>query len=117
MKISELQPKQGKVDVTGELIQIEEPRAFNKFGKEGKVANAILKDDSGQVKLTLWNEQAEMVKQGNKVAIKNGYVGEWQGEMQLSTGKFGTLEVLPAASDIESRKEEPASVKEEEFEE
>ena len=44
--------------------------------------------------LTLWNEQIEKVKIGNKIAITNGYVGEWQGEKQLTTGKFGTLEVI-----------------------
>jgi replication factor A1 len=117
MKISELQPKQGNADVAGEIAEVGEARTFNKFGKEGKVANAVLKDESGQVKLTLWNEQTGMVKQGDRVAIKNGYVGEWQGEMQLSTGKFGTLEVLPSAEKTESKKEEETSVEEEEFEE
>ena len=29
-----------------------------------------------------------------KVKITNGYVSEFQGELQLTTGKFGKLEVL-----------------------
>jgi len=107
MKISELTPRQGSVEVTGEVTEVEEPRMFNKFGKEGRVANAVLKDDSGQIKLTLWNEQIDQVTQGSKVTIKNGYVNEWQGEMQLTTGKFGTLEVVPGAEQVENVKEAP----------
>ncbi|MAG15977.1 DNA-binding protein [Candidatus Woesearchaeota archaeon] len=122
MKISELTARQGNVEVTGEVTEVEEPRTFNKAGKEGRVTNAILKDDSGQIKLSLWNEQIDAVKQGSKITIKNGYVNEWQGELQLTTGKFGTLEVGESAGPVEElkeetpaeeKKEEPSSVKEE----
>ncbi|MBU0535723.1 MAG: hypothetical protein KKE20_02070 [Nanoarchaeota archaeon] len=98
MNISELKPKQGKADITAEVVEKSEPREFNKFGKAGKVCNAKIKDDSGSISLTLWNEQVDQVKVGDKIQIQNGYVNEWQGEMQLSTGKFGTLEVLGSSS-------------------
>jgi len=29
-----------------------------------------------------------------KIKISNGYVKEWNGELQLSAGKYGRLEVL-----------------------
>ncbi|MBU0471037.1 MAG: hypothetical protein KKF89_01580 [Nanoarchaeota archaeon] len=91
MKIKELQPRQGTVDLEAEIVDISPVREFQKFGKPGRVANATIKDDSGSVALTLWNEQVDMVKVGDKVEIKNGYVNEWQGEMQLTTGRNGTL--------------------------
>lgn len=94
MKISELQARQGNVELTAQVVSIETPRSFNKFGKEGKVANAKLKDDSGEVTLTLWNEQCDQVKPGDTVAIHNGWVSEYRGELQLSTGKFGQLELV-----------------------
>ena len=94
MNISELQAGQGKVDVTGQVTEIGEVRTFNKFGKDGRVANAKIKDDSGEMTLTLWNEQVDQVKVGSKVQITNGYVSEYKGEKQLSTGKFGKLEVV-----------------------
>ncbi len=106
MKISELKPRQGSVELTAEVVDVGEARTFNKFGKEGRVANAVIKDDSGKMTLSLWNEQAEKVKAGDKVTIKNGYVSEWQGEMQLTTGKFGTLEVVPGAGKAAEAKEE-----------
>jgi replication factor A1 len=98
MKISELKPRQGNVEITGTVKDKGSPREFNKMGNPGKVCNAKLKDDSGEITLSLWNEQVDQVKNGDKVQIKNGYVSEWQGEMQLSTGKFGTLEVTGSSS-------------------
>ncbi len=96
MKISELKPKQGSIELTAEVVEVGEARTFNKFGKEGKVADAVIKDGSGQIRLSLWNEQADRVKAGDTINIKNGYVNEWQGELQLTTGRLGTIEVVPA---------------------
>lgn len=94
MKLSELQAGQGKIDVEVEIVDVSEPREFNKFGRTGKVANATAKDDSGQIKMSLWNEQVDLVKPGMKVKIINGWCSEYQGEKQLSTGKFGRLEIV-----------------------
>ena len=93
MKISELQAKQGNADIEADVIEKTDAREFSKFGKVGRVANAIIQDASGKVKLTLWNDDIEKVNVGDKIKIKNGYVSEWQGELQLSTGRLGTLEV------------------------
>ncbi len=97
MKISDLQVKMGNAEVEGEIVEKADAREFSKFGKTGRVANAVLQDDSGKVKLSLWNEQVDQVSVGDRIRIKNGYVSEWQGEMQLSTGRMGTLEVLKSA--------------------
>ncbi len=106
MEIKDLQPKQGKIDLVGKIVSKEEPRTFDKFGKQGRVCNAVLKDSTGEVKLTLWNEQVDQVKVGDKVEMKNGYAGEWQGEIQLSTGKFGSLKVIGDESVEKSAPEE-----------
>ena len=94
MAISDLTAGQGKVNLTAKITDVSEPREFQKFGNSGKVANATLEDDSGKMTLTLWNEQGDLVKEGMKVHIINGWCSEYQGEKQLSTGKFGRLEVV-----------------------
>ena len=94
MQIKDLRPKQGNVDITVDIVDVGETREFQKFGKSGRVATAIAKDDTGDVKFTLWNEDIDRVKAGDKVHISNGYVNEWQGEMQLTTGRMGKLEVV-----------------------
>jgi replication factor A1 len=94
MKINELQPRQGKVDIEMEIIEKGEVREFQKFGNPERVCTAIAKDDTGQIKLTLWNDEIEQVDVGDKVKITNGYVNEFQGEKQLSAGHFGKMEVI-----------------------
>ncbi len=94
MNISELKPKQGKIDIEVEVIEKESVKEFSKFGSVGKVCNAKVKDDSGEIKMTLWNDDVDKVEVGDKIRITNGYVGEYQGELQLSTGKFGKLEKI-----------------------
>ena len=93
-KISDLQVGKGSVEIEAVVKSIDEPRSFNKFGRDLRVANAVIEDDSGEIKLTLWNDEIDKVKVGSKIKITNGYVNEFQGEKQLTAGKFGKLEVL-----------------------
>src|SRR3990167_3164149 len=97
MQIKDLKPKQGNVDLTVDVVDVGVTREFQKFGKPGKVATAIAKDESGDIKLTLWNEDIEKVKAGDKVHLISGYVNEWQGEMQLTTGRMGKMEIVGKA--------------------
>lgn len=116
MFIKDLQARQTNVDVEAEVLEIGDVREFSKYGRQGRVANAIVTDGSGKVKLSLWNEQIDKVRPGDKVVIKKGYVGEFQGELQLTTGKFGTLEVVKGGEDPvpseEKAEEEPSAAPE-----
>jgi len=99
MQVKDLKPKQGNVDITIDVVDVGATREFQKFGNQGKVATAIAKDETGDIKLTLWNEDIDKVKAGDKVHLINGYVNEWQGEMQLTTGRMGKLEVIGKAEE------------------
>lgn len=93
MKISEIKTG-GKIDVEGTVKGMQEPKTFNKYGKDLKLVSATLEDDSGMIKVTLWNEDSEKVQEGCRVKITNGFCSEYQGEKQLSAGKFGKLDVV-----------------------
>lgn len=97
MQIKDLKPKMGSVDVVVDIVDVGVPREFQKFGKPGRVATAIAKDETGDVKLSLWNEDIERVKAGDRVHISNGYANEWQGEIQLTTGRMGKMEIVGKA--------------------
>jgi len=58
-----------------------------------RVANAIIADETGTIKLTLWNDQIEQVNVNDLVKVENGYVTSFRGEIQLNVGKYGTLTV------------------------
>ncbi|MBI5036044.1 DNA-binding protein [Candidatus Micrarchaeota archaeon] len=94
MKISELTPGTGNVNLEAEVVGIEEPREINKMGRTLRVANATVKDDSGTITLVLWNDNIDKIQEGSKIKITNGYVNTWQDKSQLTLGKFGQMEVV-----------------------
>ena len=94
MKISELTPGTGNVELEAEVVGMEKPREINKNGRLLRVASATLKDDTGTISLVLWNEAIDKVQEGSKVRITNGYVNTWQDKLQLTLGKFGKMDLL-----------------------
>jgi replication factor A1 len=92
MNIGELRTGQGNVEVEGTISELGNTRVFNKYGRELKVADAIFTDDSGSIKLTLWNDDVARFKEGDRIKIINGYISEFQGEKQLTAGKYGRME-------------------------
>ena len=79
---------QGKIERKGEVRTVN-----RKFG-ETKVCDAYLADDSGSIKLTLWADDTEKVKDGDTVSIEGGYTTTFRNEIQLNKGrKDGKLEV------------------------
>lgn len=94
MKVNELKPR-GPIDsLELEVVSVGEVRDFANERGSGKVCNAAAKDDTGEISLTLWNEQTDEVKEGNKVKIEDGWCSEFRGQLQVSTGKKGKLTVL-----------------------
>jgi replication factor A1 len=94
--INQLNRPQNKLEpIEGVVDSIGEPRTVNlKTGGQAQVADAVLKDDTGQIKLTLWDAQIKMVKPGSKIRIENGYISTFRGENSLNIGKYGKLQVL-----------------------
>ncbi|AJF60171.1 MAG: replication factor A1 [archaeon GW2011_AR10] len=94
MLVKDLKPRSGFDELSGEIVSVSESRSFANERGSGKVASAVLKDNKGkEVKLSLWNDEIDKVKEGSKVKITNGWCSEWQGQIQVSAGRNGTLEV------------------------
>ncbi len=96
MKIAELRDGLRRVDVEGQVVETSEPREVrSKFtGETYRVAEATISDDSGTIKLVLWNEQIGQVKVNDTIKIENGYTKSFRGEVQLNVGKYGKLTIL-----------------------
>jgi replication factor A1 len=93
--IKELQDGMKRVSVEAQVVEKGDVREVKSRFKDEtyRIVDAVLADESGSVKLTLWNEQIEMVNVGDKIKIDNGYVTSFKGEVQLNVGKFGKLTV------------------------
>ena len=95
MKISELKAGMRNVSVTGKIDSIGEPRTVNlKSGGTNNVADAVISDESGSIKLSLWGEDINKIQPGDRVSVENGYVNTFKGENSLAVGKFGKLKKL-----------------------
>lgn len=84
-----------QVEVEGKVTEKSETREVtSRFKNETyNVANAVIADETGSIKLTLWNEQIDQVNVDSMIKIENGYVTSFRGEMQLNIGKYGKLTV------------------------
>lgn len=95
MKIKELRDKMRNVTVEGKVMEKSDAReVLSRFKDETyKVASTIIGDETGTIKMPLWNEQIDKVNVDNIVKVENGYVSSFKGEIQLNVGKFGKLTV------------------------
>lgn len=95
MKINELKAGMRNLSVTGKIDSVGEPRTVNlKAGGTTTVADAIISDESGSMKLALWGDDVNKVQSGDRVSIENGYINTFKGENSISVGKFGKMTKL-----------------------
>jgi ssDNA-binding replication factor A large subunit len=86
------------VNVKGKVLDTESVRTFDRDdGSEGQVANLVLGDETGRVRVTMWDGQAETVEDveaGESVEVVDGYTRERDGDLELHVGERGAIETL-----------------------
>ena len=99
--VNDLRAGMKKVNVKAEVLEIPKPvQVHTQFGNTVMVVNALVQDDTGKIKLCLWEGQIDSITVGENIEIRNAHVCVFRGERQLRLGKKGvlnTLEVLPKA--------------------
>lgn len=105
-KIKDLSSGMRSVSVPGKVSRKYEMREFNSNGRQGKVASFMLGDETGVVRVTLWNEQTDLFekfKEGDTIKISNAFVKENRGYNELHLNNDSQLEVNPSGVSIQSR--------------
>jgi len=95
LKIKDLRDGMRRVDVVAKVIEKSETREVRSRDQDEtfRVADAVVTDGSGTIKLVLWNRQIDQVNVDDTVRIENGYIKSFRGEIQLNVGRYGTLTV------------------------
>jgi len=95
MKVKDLKAD-AKVDELVILIkEMGEVRDVNTFRGASKVCDAKGVDDDGEeIQISLWNDEIDKVHVNDRLRIVNGWVRQWRGNMQVSAGRFGKLEIV-----------------------
>jgi replication factor A1 len=86
------------VNLVGLVLDTDAVRTFDRDdGSEGRVSNLVVGDSTGRVRVTLWDEQADLateLESGTTVEVVDGYVKERDGSLELHVGNRGTVEAV-----------------------
>jgi replication factor A1 len=93
--IRDLRHGMKKVNVEAKVLETPKPSLVNtRYGNRAMITNAQIADETGKIKLCLWNEEADYVAVGDIIQVNNASVSAFKGERQLCLGKNGTVNVL-----------------------
>ena len=90
----------GQSDVTlrGVVLGTDSVRTFDRDnGSQGQVANLTLGDETGRIRVTLWDERAERAEEldtGTTVEVVDGYVRERDGDLEVHVGDRGSVDEI-----------------------
>jgi hypothetical protein len=90
--IRDLRAGMNNVSLKAKVLEVTPPKhVVTRYGNLASLAKALIEDETGKIKLCLWNEQIGSVAAGDTVQIENARTSTFRGERQLSLGKKGTL--------------------------
>lgn len=104
--ISELELGMWDVDIEAKVVQVMPPKSFEKKnGTDGKVQNFVVADESGSIRVTIWDErvdQLEELKEGDIIRVQHGYVKEgFRDDVEFHLGQRAEVERNPGDSNLD----------------
>ena len=98
LPIGDLRTGMSHVNLKARVLEIPRPKlVVTRFGNYASVANALIADETGTIKLCLWNEQIDSISIGDTIQIENARTSTFRGERQVRIGKKGTLSSIEDA--------------------
>jgi replication factor A1 len=97
IKIKDISLDRKNVEFIGKVISTNEPREFNRNdGSIGKVCSISVADETGDVRVVLWDELADAVRTGDikdeDIFKIKGYVKESQQGIEVHIGRGGGIQ-------------------------
>jgi replication factor A1 len=86
-----------QVDIVGVVRSADPKRTFDRDdGSEGQVRNVRVQDDTGDIRVALWGEKADLeISAGDEVAFADVEIQDgWQDDLEASAGWQSTVTVL-----------------------
>lgn len=87
MKINELIPESKVESLVVKIMHLDESNVMpgGKTVREG-----VVEDDTGQAKISLWNEQCDKFKVGETIMLR-GWCKKFKEDIQVSSGLHGKI--------------------------
>jgi len=99
LQIRDLRSGMTQVCLKAKILEIPKPSlVYTRYGNYASVANALIADETGTIRLCLWNEQIGCVSTGDTIQIENARTSTFRGQRQLNIGKKGLLSSIDESS-------------------
>jgi len=103
-KIGDLKAGMKRVNLKARVLSISRPQqALTKYNDYVMFANATLTDETGAVKLTLWDSRINSLSVNDIIEIENANVTAYRGETQLRIGRKGKIRVIDNHKGVRAR--------------
>lgn len=83
-KIGDLKPGNENVVIRGRVVSATPPRTIQTRSGPRTISEAVVGDETGRVKVTLWGKHAGTLKEGEAVEIKGAWTSAYRGEVQVN---------------------------------
>jgi len=93
-KIQDIRPGMRNIEITGMITEKGERKEVSTRFGPALVSWAILKDETGSIRLNLWRWQVDAVQTGDLVRIVNAFVRVFGESMELNVGGDGKIMVM-----------------------
>jgi replication factor A1 len=94
LSIDDLRYQMRHVNVKARVVEKPGKRQVRtRWGAPAFVSNVLITDDTGSIRLSLWNHQIDTVNVGDDLDIRGGHVVQYAGNPQLRLGKKGMLSI------------------------
>jgi replication factor A1 len=83
------------IDVTAKIVEVPPIKpVISRWGSQCYVSNVKIADETGSIRLSLWNNRVDKVHVGDEVELMNCYVSRYAGQPQLRLRRKSTLAVI-----------------------
>jgi replication factor A1 len=108
--IQDLRHGMRKVNIEAQVVEVSKPQLLStQYGNSATLTSIYVADETGKIKLCLWNEQAAPVKVGDTIHVKDGAVKTFRGERQLTIGRNGALSIISSCTaEVKNEREQNA---------
>lgn len=94
VKVSELKPGMDNVSVRVRVLEAEAPKVIETRKGPRTISEALVGDETGRVRLTLWGRAAGTVSPGEAVEISGAWTTTYRGNVVLNVGGRGEIKRL-----------------------
>ncbi|MGA3190932.1 MAG: hypothetical protein ABSD73_00280 [Candidatus Bathyarchaeia archaeon] len=99
LAIRDLRSGMRQVCLTAKVLEIPKPSlVYTRYGNYASVANVLIADETGTIRLCLWNEQIGSISTGDTIQIENARASTFKGQRQLNIGRNGVLSCVRESS-------------------